>query len=211
MISVLAASCGLLPQPDKFKLDKTSSAPIEGVILSDIDLVDVTRDNELSILDGGIVSIKRPNITLSQIDFVTYLRDGDGLRFYTRTDNKKYRKEQGIMFEWTKSGSAVYQNGVKLASADSIKAAENHPSKIILLQDGDYFQITVDCDTVIKARTRLPGSEFLIIESVNSSSLISAINIDNIFGLTRDIILDTEIDNSVERKERVIDPGNNPR
>lgn len=211
IISVLISSCGLLPKPDKFELDKHSPAPIEGLKLSDYDLVEVTADNEFILYDGGIASIKRPSITTSQVDFVVTLRQGNGLRFMSRTDTKKYKIQPGITFDWTMQGSSVYSNGVLLAKTDSIKASLNVPSKIFFHQDGDFFSIAVGCDTVIKARTNLPGSEFMIIESKNSQALISAVNMDNLFGFERETVLEVNEDEGRIKEERVIQGGNNPK
>jgi hypothetical protein len=210
-VVLMISGCALLPQPDKFLLDKSSSAPIEGLILSDYDLVDVPFDNEIVLLDGGRVSIKRPNITLSQIDMLVNISEGDGVRFMTRTDTRKYKDHPGIVFDWTKNGSYITENGKKIAFVDSIKASYNSNAKIVFHQDGDFYSIAVNCDTVIKARTNLPGSEFMIIETLKSKAVFSALNMDNIFGFDRETILGLEEDNVRTQEEKVIFNGNNPK
>jgi len=203
-IGLFNTGCGILPKPDQFQLYKTSSAPIDGFILSDITMAKATKDNELLLLPNGMVSLKRPNITHSSFSAITSFSSGDGLRFYFRTDRRKYESEPGLVFEFTKNGSIVYDNGVKVAETDTIKAVPGKKDKIIILSDADYFQITVECDTVYKGRTKLVSSEFVLIESINSNALLSAIYYDNIYGFNRDELLEITEESYRTREQKII-------
>jgi len=203
LLAVISFGCALLPQPDRFKLDRKSSAPIEGYILSENNLVKVDYNNQIEIFNGGACSIKRPNITISGSVFTVTLRDGDGLRFSTRTDSRKYKDEPGIVFEWTKNGSKIYENDALVASVDSVKAVLDTPTNIELIQDGGYYAFIADCDTVIKSKTLLPSSEYIIIESINSNSKLSGIRFDHQYGFGRDIILEFDEEGNKVNKEKI--------
>lgn len=203
-LGLINMGCGILPKPDQFQLYKTSSAPIDGFIMSDINTVKLTKDNELLFLPNAMVSLKRANITHSLFSVLASLNSGNGLRFYFRTNKNKYSTEPGLVFEFTKNGSVVYDNGVKVAETDTVKVIPGKTAKLIVLSDADYFQITVECDTVYKGRTKLVSSEFVIIESINSNALLSAIYFDNIYGFNRDELLEITDESYRTREQKII-------
>jgi hypothetical protein len=202
--AIVIIACGLLPHPDTFKLEEGEAAPIEGFILSDINLVNKICDNEIHIHKNGACSIKRPDLTTNYFEFTVTMYSGDGLRVMTRKDRKKYKNQPGIFFEWTKDGSVVYENGKELARTNLLKAPVKSPVKISFINEGSYFLFIADCDTIVKGRTNLPESEYYILQSMNSELDLSGISFKQLYGFDRDQILEISDEEGKTREETII-------
>jgi hypothetical protein len=201
---LVLAACGLLPHPDTFRLDETSSAPMQGYILSDLSLVEKTFDNEIKIHKDGVCSIKRPDLTTNYFAFTAKMYSGKGLRVMTRTDRKKYQEEPGLVLEWTPDGSVVYENGKEIARADSVRAPLKSPVKLAFINEGSYFLFIADCDTIIKGRTALPESEYYILESMGSEFILSGMMFEQLYGFEREQILEFDDEGNKKREEKII-------
>ncbi|GEM_PF-6272854 len=201
---IFISACSSMFHPDTFMLDEISASPIEAFILSDFHLVEKTYDNEFIIHRGGACSIKKIQLTTNNASFTVTLNSGNGLKIMTRTDNKKYQEEQGIALEWTKSGSTVYENDNIMAKVDSVKAIENFPVKISFINEGGYYLLLADCDTIYKGRTQLPESEFYIFEAMDADVKVSGISFEQLYGFEPEQMLEAEETGTREMEEKII-------
>ncbi len=198
------ASCGILPHPDTFKLDKTVLPPINCFILSDINSVEKTFDNEILLHKKGICSLKRDNITTSKFQLTATLRGGDGLRVSMRSDMKKYKTEPGIILEWAKTGTKILENGKQLMSESSIRAFENKPVNFTFVNQGNFYYIVLECDTIYRGITDIPCSEYYILESVDADLKISGIKLEDLYGFEYKEILNVDEEGKRTREETLI-------
>ena len=205
-ITIIAiVSCGILPHPDTFMLNETTSSPIEAFKLSDISLVNKTFDNEFKMHRGGICAIKSEYITTNKLEFTIRLYEGNGLRVMTRTDKRKYKTEPGIVFEWTKKGTSFYENGQKLYSTSQFEAIDNFPTKFSFINNAKYYYLITDCDTIYKGTTTLPSTEYFIFESLDAEMKITGISVEELYGFDiKDEIPDIDEQENKHNEETII-------
>ena len=197
-------SCGILPHPDTFKLDETVLPPIDCFILSNLNLVEKTFDNEIILHEDGICSLKRKKVTTSKFKFTATLRRGVGLRVMMRSDEKKYRNEPGIVLEWSKTGTKIFENSKEIMSKNIFRATANSPVNFTFVNQGKYYYIVSECDTIYKGRTELPCTEYYILESINAELKISGIRFEELYGFEDEDILNVDESGQRSRKETII-------
>jgi len=178
---IVAALLFIACSPDQFMLNKQNDRPLYGFIMSDLDSVQKTADNELRLHGGGIAAVRAEEITQLDADMTVKIISGDGLRFSFRTVSNEYDTNPGISFDFTPNGCTVKEKDKLLTSVDSIKAKPGSRSRIHIKNDGIHFFITVDCDTVIHSTTNLCSTEYIILKSLYSTeALVSSINFSSI-------------------------------
>lgn len=167
--SILFYSCA---PPDAFILNRKEPVQIYGLIMSGLETVEQVRDNALYLLPDAMVALKAEEKTQLATDFTVELRDGDGIRFAFRTISDNYEKQNKITFDYTINGCLVKENEKIITKVDSIRAVLNDQKLIRILNEGNTYSITVDCDTVIKARTKLLATEYVIIKALNRTEAV---------------------------------------
>jgi hypothetical protein len=172
--ALMLASCS----PDLFTLNKRNNQYIGGLIMSDLDDVDIINDNSLMLYDGGAVAMGRSELTNLTADFTVDVMKGEGLRFAIRSVSDHFDKQPAIYFDYSTEGSSVIEKGKEKILLHNIKAKINQPTRIIFKNDCSYYSIIVDCDTVYTGRTWLPNTEYVIIKTLPKSDvLLSGISI----------------------------------
>ncbi len=164
---VLLTSCF----PDRFWLNQNQDFPLICLKLNDIDSVKKIHSNEIMIYGGGVAALKSDDLTQLAADFTTKILYGSGVTFLFRTVSDKYENKPAIRFDFTESGSTVFENDSQLVYVDSVRVKPGKDSRIIIRNDAQTFTITVDCDTVIKSRTFLPATEYVILKSYKGSKV----------------------------------------
>ncbi len=173
--AIIAISC----TPDQFHLNEDNEFPIDGLIMSDLNSVAKLKANEINISESGVAALRSVGLTQLHADLTTQLISGEGLSLYFRTVSNEYDNHPSIKFDYTTSGCKVFENNKLLAVVDSVKAKVGQYSRVHIRNDGVVYVITVDCDTVIKSRTYIPTTEYLILSSMKNSNVrISGINFD---------------------------------
>ncbi len=181
-INILIAALALFLlnscQPDTYFLNrKVAEYMISGEILSHIDSVEKSGENAVLIHSGGITSLRVLKITQLIADFTIEASNGKGIRFAFRTNSNDYPEHNAIRFDYTTEGSSVFENNSLLARVDSVKLTHYEPVRLKIYNDGIYYKILVDCDTVYKGSTMLPATEYVIIESLGGTeALLSGID-----------------------------------
>lgn len=177
----LAVSCAFLPEPDKFVLDRRTNSPIQCTILSNTDSVEKRNDNEMMIYNGGICALKREDITQSHFMCSLNVNSGKGIKFYFRSDPKKFRDDKGIMLDFNERGSFIFEDGKHVQTVDTIRLQKNFPILLQIKQDGSKYLILADCDTVYRGITSLTATEYMIIKPNNCDALLYGFHLDHIF------------------------------
>jgi len=161
--------------PDQFYLNPRAvdSEEISGLIIGNLDNVDVYAKNALKINDSGMVDLicSYGGITQFKADMTTNLLDGNGVRFAFRTIMDTYDTHPSITFDFTTEGCYVNENNISLTKVDSIKAKLGGKSRILIENYGKLVNIVVDCDTVYFGPTKLHATEHIIVSPLKSSNV----------------------------------------
>lgn len=172
--------------PYNFALKRFSEIPIFGLIMSDLGSVEIP-----SKYSGSIILKENARVALAisnQTQFISYfnvnIEKGAGLIFSFRTISNSFESHPSIQFKYDTYGSYIYNNKKLINSIDSIKAQIGKQKLISISNNGEYYQVTVDCDTVYKGRTKLPATEYVIIESLEGTkAYISGIEFAEIYDI----------------------------
>jgi len=180
---VIISGCALIPYSENYTLNRTDLFPLYGFILSKPYSVETTNyTNEIIIHDKGITALKKNELTIYIFDASVRIKEGTGIRFYLRSAYINYTDEPVIHFDFTNTGTKVYEYNNLIANVDSIKLDYNNPSRIRIKQDAKYYEILIDCDTLYKGTSVKPGTEYIIMQTLNSEALVSGISIEEING-----------------------------
>ncbi len=174
--ALIIVSCS----PDLFTLNQRNNKYVNGLIMSDLDNVDVMNDNSLMLYDGGFIAMRRPELTGLTADFTVNIKKGDGVMFAIRSVSDHFSDHPGIYFDYSTGGSSVIEKGKDRIYLKNVYAKIDEPTRIIISNDCSYYNIIVDCDTVYKGRTWLPNTEYVIVKALPKSDvLLSGISITN--------------------------------
>jgi len=175
IVSGIIYSCA----PDQFILNQRKREIINGLIISNIDSVEVIGDNAIQLYGGGHVAMRRSHMTQILADFTVKILQGDGLRFAIRSVSDNFENHPAIFFDYTIKGSKVFEKGKFETIIDSVKAKVNDIKRIKIMNYGKNLFITVDCDTIFNGRTELPATEYILIQALKSTNVqISGIDIN---------------------------------
>ncbi|MFP4527911.1 MAG: lipoprotein [Candidatus Kapaibacterium sp.] len=179
ILSILIALAGC--SPDQYTLHRRTGNFTYGMIMSDLESVELIADNALLIKPGGLSAIRRPGMTQNVGDFTVELRSGSGIRIAFRTVRYEYKRQPSMALDYTRSGCIISHDGEVVANIDSVRARMGEPSRIRIINDGKYVKIYIDCDEVLYTTTRLPATEYFIFESIDGGeAVISGIEIAEI-------------------------------
>lgn len=165
--------------PDLFELNKKTSEidqtgkslAIYGMILSDLNSVEVINDNSLKIKGGGAVALAVGMETQFSAEFTLKFQVGDVLRFRIRSVSDHYLQHPAVIFDYTLQNSTVSENDILITKVDSIRSKLFNPVKVKISNFGNLMNILVDCDTVYSGTTRLPATEYILLESLRNSEI----------------------------------------
>lgn len=167
-VFMMSTGCNLFI-PDEYTLNIDREFIIDGYIMSELDSVVQQQKNAIVIKPGGRTAMRSLELTQYAIEFTTEIRRGEGLNFYFRTTKHDFPEKEGIRFRYALDGCSVIENGETLASVDSITASLGQAKKLQIKNDGVYYQIIADCDTIYSGRSPKPGTEWIVIETFNDS------------------------------------------
>ncbi len=155
--------------PDEYMLNVDREFIVDGYIMSELDSVVQEQKNAIVIKPGGRTAMRSVELTQYTLEFTTEIRRGSGLNFYFRTTKHDFPAKKGIRFRYALDGCSALEDGVTIASVDSITASIGQAKKIQIKNDGVYYQIIADCDTVYSGRSEKPGTEWIIIETLDDT------------------------------------------
>jgi hypothetical protein len=168
--------------PEGLKLNMISAKNlIYTVIVGDLNNVEQINDNSFLIKNGGIASMRILGKTQNEIKFNLEFLEGDFVRFGIRTTRVNFNKKNNIIFEINGTDISLYLHG-KLLQNKKIAGSVKNSKLIRILNLGDELKISVDCDEIVNIRTKLPLTEYLIVESNKNSTL-------KLSGIVFDLIL----------------------
>lgn len=160
--------------PDQFYLNSTRNSIgtyIYGQKLTSIDSVEDTADNAFIINDGGQAALSSDLNTDFIADFTVSITQGNGARFRFRTTKHTLSEGRELAFVYSTTGSRVESNGTVIATLDTVRALANTPERVIITNWGRKYTIQVGCNIVYYGTSTLPTTEFVITESLPSSTV----------------------------------------
>ncbi|MGB9852343.1 MAG: hypothetical protein ACPLPX_05705 [Candidatus Kapaibacteriota bacterium] len=132
----------------------------------------VVVDNTLIIAPGNKVSLRVEGLNAMDADFYVRVPYGDGIRFYFRAPGKDFDIYSKLIFEYTRSGSKLFEDNKLIVNVDSVKLENNRQSRVFIQNEGNIVHVIVGIDTVFQGRTKLPLSEYIYIEPINSKVIV---------------------------------------
>lgn len=159
------------PAPEYFLLNCFYPNQILGERIGNYDSV-IIENNALSISPGNMVKLYSEGLNTMDADFYLQVPYGDGIRFYFRAPGKDFHLHPSLKFEYTTRGSYLYEGKKLLASVDSIKLENSQQRRIFIQNEGEVVHVIVGIDTVFQGKTKLPLTEFIYVEPINSKVII---------------------------------------
>jgi hypothetical protein len=172
---ILFVSC----TPEAFRLNMKSDAKlINTVIIGDLNNVEQINDNSFIVKNGGKTSLRVLGNTQSEMKFELEFLESDFARFGIRTTRVNYNPKNDIILEIKGNDISLYQYD-KLLVNKRIAKSEKKSKLIKIFNLGDDLKISIDCIEIINMRTKLPVTEYLIVEcNKNSTIKLSGIVFD---------------------------------
>lgn len=170
--------------PDRFTLNKRIGANLIGCkILSDIDNVKKTGDNSVLILPNGILAMKVLGMTQHESDFTVNLLKGNGIKFAYRTVEHNRDIHSSLIIHLTNDKIAITdQSGSLIAENNNYGLSVNTKYRFRVVNKGKNLKIYLDCDEVLNVSTKIPATEYILIETINDTKAeLSGIDIQEAF------------------------------
>jgi hypothetical protein len=180
VLFALVISCS----PDRFALNENEEIAVYGLIMSDLETAEKPDKytNALHLKSNARIALAPYHLTQFQARFTVDVIEIKGIKFSIRTIADNFESHPRIQFIYDSFGSYIYENDNKIVSVDSIKASAMEKKLITLSNNGDYYTVTVDCDTVYSGKTKLPATEYVIIETLDGTEVfISGIKFAEIY------------------------------
>ena len=172
LIIILAAIISAC-NPVNFVLNKNEDVTLYGLIMSALETVEISSkySNTLLLRENARVALSTSKITQFNSKFTVEIFHGEGMRFSFRTISDSFDDHSSIQFDYNTEGSYIYLKDKLLVMTDTIKANAMDKKLIQISNNGDYFLVAVDCDTVYYGRTNLPATEYVIIETLGKTEV----------------------------------------
>ncbi|MCX7879733.1 MAG: hypothetical protein N2517_03640 [Ignavibacteria bacterium] len=157
--------------PEFFLLNCWYEHQILGEIFGNPDSV-IVKENSLTIGDGNRVGLVCKGINSMDADFYIRIPYGEGVRFYFRSAGVDFENSPKLVFDFTTKGSKLFEGKELIVSVDSVKLQLENQQRIFLQNEGSIVHVIVGIDTVYQGRTKLPLSEYIYVEPINSRVII---------------------------------------
>ncbi len=194
LLLLLIVSCypgRRLNTPDVFDMNLRSERPlIEGFILSDITSVENNADNGFIMFPNAYISLREYRLMSRVSDLSIKTNGGDGMMFTIRTTQHERNNEPGIKLLINETGSTVFENNKIIFENPGAKLLPGEDQRLRIRNQGKYYSMSLDCETIYTGTTELPQTEFILIKTLpNTQALVYGIEFDDVFDDLGDVIL----------------------
>ena len=139
-----------------------------GTILSHYRDVEVTRSG-LLLKPGARFAIKTTGMTQFLGQFDVAILAGQGMNVYMRTLTNEFDTTHGIQFRYATDGSSVRQSDGTTIPLNY--NAETEQQTLSFYNEADLVWIAAGCKRLYEDQTTLPGTEYLIFETLPNSTV----------------------------------------
>jgi hypothetical protein len=126
-------------------------------------------DKRILLKPGARVAIRTARLTQSVAQLDVNVLSGDGFVAYVRTVPHDFDTTRGIALRYSASGSWVRNEQMEIVPLEHNADAGVQTLKIY--SDGDLIRFDVGCRVLHEQTTALPGTEYLILETMPGSSV----------------------------------------
>lgn len=144
---------------------------LHGHKMCDMDSVEVYADDAFYMHQQSRVALRKVEMTEFEADFTLKIMQGHGVNFYLRSAMHNFESHNQVKFSYDSSGCNIFENGELIRYVDSVYAEPDERKRVIIKNFSHSYLILVDCDTVIYSRTKIPNSEYIIIESQENAEI----------------------------------------
>lgn len=139
-----------------------------GTILSHYKDVEATRSG-LLLKPGARFAIKTTGMTQFLGQFDVAILAGQGMNVYLRAATNEFDTTEGIQFRYATDGSAIRQpDGVTIPLNYN---AETDLQTLSFYNEASLVWIAAGCKRLYEEQTTLPGTEYLIFETLPNSTV----------------------------------------
>lgn len=167
VLVLCVTGCG---DPAWFKLQENALYPVEGRILRDRHAVTVVRPNIVKTQDTSTLAIRTPGLTDGIFSTEISLTAGGSVTVLTRTTpyNAAFRADSGIRIVITNDRTVVYapDGGIYVGNEGAVSKAK----ELRIVNDGAWCDVVMGCTHVVRLRTTLPSTEWIVAASVEHSA-----------------------------------------
>jgi len=180
LISVLLSFVLTACHPELFELNTQipGEYTISGLNMSnDFEDIEFYADNAMRMYPGSIACMMLSEITDLSADMTVQLLEGQGLKFFIRSNCNYYPDHPAITFEYRIDGYIIKEDDRIVAESTKPTADYGKRVRIVIHNYAKNIMITADCDTLCRFDTYIPNTEYIIAEALpNSSADISGIS-----------------------------------
>lgn len=155
--------------PDQYVLNHRDEMRLNGIIMSRLESVEKVADNALRLHPSAVTAMRYTGLTQFMADYSVKILKGSGMKFAFRTVSDTYPRDPSLVLAYTTDGYTVYENGRIVAKSDTVSAILNEPARIKIRNQGKMVKITIGCDLVYYAKTELPATEYVILETLEGT------------------------------------------
>lgn len=139
-----------------------------GTILSHYNDVQATR-NGLLLKPGARFAIRSNGMTQFLGQFDVAIIGGDGMNVYLRTTPHEFDTSRGFRFHYAVDGCTMREPDGRTIPLNF--NAETERQTLQLYNEANLLAVTVGCKRLYEEPTELPGTEYLIFETLPNSSV----------------------------------------
>ncbi len=167
LIALLLQAC----YSESFVLNEMTSQALYGRKMTPIGTVEVSGADELTVYGGGMAAVRSWRLTQSELEFYLIVDEGPGVILHTRSVPIEFDLAPGVALYYTIDGCRLLEKGRELASTDTLRAVPGERERILIRNDGHRMRILIGCDVMYDGPSSLPATEFLVVESLESSTV----------------------------------------
>jgi hypothetical protein len=165
----LLIGCGSYSYYDYERVDIRVGQDIySGRILSHYDDVEVRRSGIL-LKPGARFAIRTPDITQFLAQFEVAILSGEGMDVHLRTVSHDFDSTKGLAFRYSTTGCSV-----RMPDGATIPLEYNAGTELQFLSlynEAALVAISVGCDRLFEQQIDLPGTAYVIFETLPGSSI----------------------------------------
>ena len=174
LISVLLSFSLISCHPELFELN--TQVPGEYVISgynmsADFEDIEFYADNAMRMYPGSKACMMLNGITDFAADMTVQLLEGQGLKFFIRSNCNYYPDHPAITFEYRIDGYIIKEDDRIVVESTRPVARYGERVRIVIHNYAKNIMITADCDTLCRFDTYIPNTEYIIAEALPGSSV----------------------------------------
>lgn len=181
LLSILLGSCA----SDYYTMNKFRNVifpEVVGYKAANPMTVRLMTDDALIIEENSQTSLRKFYATQYEKTFILKKKSGDYFQITERMTPIDKDTTRGLKFNFSDNGVSIYENDRLIKVNPNFKLQSDTDYIFKIIQDGDYSTTIIDCDTIIKFKSKLPASEYTQFTTGNGTEIaIYSFNVQELY------------------------------